>query len=163
MTAPVIRPIGISVALMAFSQLCGMNGIALYTSSVFEKAGTSMEAKYALIIIWGFQVLAVIVVTFFLVEKVKRKILFMVSHIIMIVGLVAFGVSFYVQVDNKIPNHLSWLPLTALVTFIIGYNLGIGPLSWLVTSEILAPNARGKNLYRFFILKKKFKSIRCLF
>jgi facilitated trehalose transporter len=145
LTLPVLKPIGISVALMAFSQLSGMNGISLYTSEVFEKAGTNMDPRYALIIIWGAQALSVLGVTFFLVENFGRKTLLVVSQSIMIVGLGAFGFSFYVQVDNKIPEDLAWLPLVSLITFIVGYNVGMGPLTWLITSEILPPHGRGKN------------------
>lgn len=61
----------------------------------------------------------------------------------MCVGLGAFGLSFLVQVDNKMPPGLSFLPLGALVTFIIGYNVGMGPIPWVIISEMLPPHVRG--------------------
>lgn len=144
MKSSVLKPIGVSITLLAFSQLSGMNGISLYTSAVFEKAGTDMDPRFALIIIWGAQALSVLVVTFFLVENFGRKTLMIVSSLVMIIGLIAFGYSFHVLVGNKIPDEWAFLPLTALVTFIIGYNVGMGPIPWLIISEILPPKVRGE-------------------
>lgn len=35
-TLRVLKPIGISAALMMFAQLSGMNGVSLYTVEIFE-------------------------------------------------------------------------------------------------------------------------------
>lgn len=106
-----------------------------------------MDPRFALIIIWGAQALSVLVVTLFLVESFGRKTLLIFSQFGMMIGLISFGVSFHVQVDNKIPDHLAFLPLTSLVIYIVGFNLGIGPIRWLVMTEILPPNARGKSKF----------------
>jgi len=143
LTPSVLKPIGISTALMFFGQLSGVNGLSLYTVRVFEDAGTQMDGRLASIIIGGCQVLTVFFVPFVLIDTVGRKTLLLISELIMIIGLIAFGTFFHLKGEGSTPDSLSWLPLTSLVAIIIGYNIGMGPLPWVVTSELLPHHVRG--------------------
>jgi SP family facilitated glucose transporter-like MFS transporter 8 len=40
-------------------------------------------------------------------------------------------------------SAVSWLPLVCLIVSLSTYCLGIGPLPWVVMSEVLPPNAKG--------------------
>ena len=40
-------------------------------------------------------------------------------------------------------NSLSWLPLTSLIVYRFGNNLGLGPLPWLINGEIFSEEAKG--------------------
>lgn len=59
--------------------------------------------------------------------------------------LIALGIYFWL-LDNQpeSADNLSWLPLTALSIFLIGYSLGYGPLTWLLMSEVYSMEVKSK-------------------
>jgi MFS family permease len=72
-----------------------------------------------------------------LVDKAGRKILLLLSIIVMTLMLVSLGVFFYIA-DNapETAKSLGWLPLTSLCVYLIAFALGYGPVPWLMLSEI---------------------------
>lgn len=72
----------------------------------------------------------------FLVDKLGRKALLLISIIGITLMLTALGIYFYMQNNEVDVSKLSWLPLTALCIFLITYSLGYGPLAWLLISEV---------------------------
>lgn len=71
-----------------------------------------------------------------LVERYGRRILLLVSELLLAVSLVALGTYFYLQ-------RPSFLPLLSLTTFLVGYSIGIGPLSLVVLSELVPGHLKG--------------------
>jgi MFS family permease len=72
-----------------------------------------------------------------LVDKAGRKILLLLSIIVMTLTLIALGVFFYIaDNDKELAESLSWLPLTSLCVYLIAFALGYGPIPWLMLSEI---------------------------
>lgn len=57
-------------------------------------------------------------------------------------SLVALGYYFW-MLDHKMDtSNITWLPLCSIVFFIVGFSLGIGPIPWLVSSELLDPEIK---------------------
>ena len=54
---PVIRPLGISLGVMLFQQTTGINAIIFYTVSIFHTAGSTIESRYATIIVGAVQLI----------------------------------------------------------------------------------------------------------
>jgi len=100
-----------------------------------------MNASVASIIIGATQALTVLIVPFVLVEKLGRRSLLIISELVMFFSLLALGTFFYLKEQNGdvAPEYLTWLPLVSLIIITIGYNVGLGPIPWVITSEIL-PN-----------------------
>ncbi len=48
---PVMKPFGISLGIMFFQQSTGINAMVFYTVSIFQTAGSSIESRYATIIV----------------------------------------------------------------------------------------------------------------
>lgn len=73
----------------------------------------------------------------FLVDKLGRKILLVISSVFMTLMLIALGVYFFLkEKESDIVQSLSWLPLTSLCIHLVAYSLGYGPLPWLLMSEV---------------------------
>jgi len=134
-----LRPTLIGLALFFFQQMSGANAVSLYTVEVFKSAGTEINPNLASIIVAVCQFLTVIVSTF-LVDRVGRKILLITSETVMILSLCSLGLFFYLKDDMNV----NWIPLPAFMSFIVGYNIGMGPIPWLVISELLPSQSRGK-------------------
>jgi len=141
----VLKPIGVSLSLVVFGQMSGVNGVSLYTVSVFQSAGTEMDPGLASIIFGGCQLLTVLFVPTIFIETLGRKTLLVISQLTMVVGFAAFGTYFYLSMENEeLKTSLSWLPLTSLVVVIVGYNIGMGPIPWVITSEIIPFRVKGE-------------------
>lgn len=55
MKGSVLKPLGISMGLMFFQQFTGINAIVYYTVNIFKSAGSSIESRYATIIVGAVQ------------------------------------------------------------------------------------------------------------
>lgn len=74
-----------------------------------------------------------------LVDRAGRKILLLISIIVMTVTLTALGVFFYIQDNNpEQAENIGWLPITSLCVYMVAFALGFGPISWLMMSEVLS-------------------------
>jgi SP family facilitated glucose transporter-like MFS transporter 8 len=59
-------------------------------------------------------------------------------------SLFALGLYFLLKEQfQRDVSAISWLPLVCLIVYISTYCMGIGPLPWVVMSEVLPPNAKG--------------------
>lgn len=48
---PVMKPLFVSLGLMLFQQFTGINAIVFYTVSIFQSAGSTIDGRFATIII----------------------------------------------------------------------------------------------------------------
>lgn len=58
MKGSVLKPLGISMGIMFFQQFTGINAMIFYTVSIFKSAGTTLDGRYATIIIGFVQLIA---------------------------------------------------------------------------------------------------------
>jgi len=139
-----LKPILISLALIFFQQMCGANAVSFRQVEVVESAGTGLDPNLASIIIAASQVVLVLVPTF-TVDRLGRKALMLGSQAIMILGLIGLAIFFHLKEsnDNLAPEGLGWLPLTSLLIFTVGYNIGMGPIPFVVSAELLPSQTRG--------------------
>ncbi|CAB3258534.1 unnamed protein product [Arctia plantaginis] len=126
----------ISSALVFFQQFSGINAVLFYMSTIFSAAGASLDASIATIIIGAVQVVASCI-TPLVVDRLGRRILLLISSCGTSVGLGLLGMYFILS-DNKNPvvESIGFLPILALVVFIVTYCWGLGPLPWAVMSEL---------------------------
>jgi len=140
-----LKPTLIALALIFFMQMCGANAVSLYQVEVFRSAGTDIDPNLASILVALCQCASVFIPTF-LVDRLGRKKMLLTSEAIMIVSLMALGIFFYFKGLNngEVPqNFIGYVPLPAFILFTLGYNVGVGPLTFLVISEILPSQSRG--------------------
>ncbi|KAL0872217.1 hypothetical protein ABMA27_004615 [Loxostege sticticalis] len=134
-----LRAIMICYALMVFQQLSGINAVIFNTSAIFSSAGAAIPAAIATIIIGVIQVIATFVSSL-IVDKLGRRILLLLSALVMCLCSTALGVFFFLQ-DTHGPNSsivesISWLPLVSLSLFIIAFSIGFGPIPWMMAGEL---------------------------
>lgn len=147
----ILKPMFICILLMYFQQFGGINGIMSYTVEIFRLTGVAIDANLCSIILCIIQVLTVIT-SIILVDKVGRKFLLISSSFVMASSLIALGIFFYLKnvvykgegdaLLNNLPQ-LKWLPFISLICYVIAYSVGMGPVPWLLTMELLNPVGKG--------------------
>lgn len=163
----VYKPAFIAFTLMFFQQFSGANAVLFYSSRIFEISKGFLDPKKSTIVICVVQV----IVTFtsnLIVDKVGRKILLILSGIFMALSLIVLGTYYYISsTDVSFESKYSWIPLVSVISFILAFSVGFGPIPWLLASEMVPVRARGavsglatfSNGFFAFIVTKTFSEI----
>ncbi|XP_075238231.1 facilitated trehalose transporter Tret1-like [Lycorma delicatula] len=138
----IVKALIIVLGLMVFQQLSGVNAVIFFTANIFQSAGSSLPPIHASIIIGVVQVVATYCSSL-LIEKAGRRVLLLLSDIVMAICLAMLGFYFYLK-DQKVElSSWSWLPLLSLAIFIIVFSLGYGPIPWIIMGELVPSNIKG--------------------
>lgn len=131
-----VKPIAILIGIMMTQQLTGINAVIAYTVHIFKKAKTSISSYLSTDIIGVVNFLSTFLSTI-LITCIGRKTLLIISDAIVVVMLVILGVYFYHLENHYDVSNFEWVPLTALILYVVGFSLGLGPIPWLIMGEIL--------------------------
>ncbi|KAJ7953009.1 Sugar transporter ERD6-like 6 [Quillaja saponaria] len=138
-------PLMVGIGLLVLQQLSGINAVLFYSSNIFANAGIS-NSNVATFGLGAIQVIATGITTW-LVDKTGRRLLLIVSSAGMTLSLLLVSVAFYMEgflaVDSPLYSLSGILSLVGLVTLVIAFSLGMGPIPWIIMSEILPVNIKG--------------------
>lgn len=137
-----VKALFISLGLMFFQQMSGINAVIFYTKGIFEAANTGIDAGIATIIVGTMQVIAVFVSSI-VVDKLGRRLLLIPSIIVMAICTLLLGAYFYLKDNGNDVTNLGWLPIASLCVFIVLFSLGFGPIPWMMMGELFAPDIKG--------------------
>lgn len=89
------------------------------------------------------QLLATIA-SMFLVDRAGRRLLLLISGIVMSISLAALGAFFYMLeiYGSDVQLTLGWLPLASLLLFIIAYSSGYANVPFLIMGELFPAKFR---------------------
>ncbi|RVW53391.1 Sugar transporter ERD6-like 8 [Vitis vinifera] len=123
----------VGVGLMVFQQFGGYNGIVFYADQIFVSAGVPPNLGGIL-----YSSLQVIVTAFgaSLIDRLGRRPLLMVSAFGLLLGCLLTGISFFLKAHQLAPNLVPILAVTGIMVHIGFYSVGLGPIPWLIMSEI---------------------------
>jgi facilitated trehalose transporter len=91
----------------------------------------------------------------FLIDRLGRKVLLLMSSSLMVLTLGSLGTFFFVNRELvKDPNPkaleeyvtemgLGWIPLVSLMLYVLAFSIGFGPIPWLMLGEIFPSRIRG--------------------
>lgn len=131
----------IGMLLMVFQQVTGINTVIYYAPIIFEKANVPSDSVKILATI-GVGVVNVLmtIVAIKLIDRWGRKPLLYTGIIGMIVGLIVLGTVLQFYDDSSMSGLLA---LISLVIYIASFAIGLGPIAWLINSEIYPLKVRG--------------------
>ena len=130
----------LGILLPLFSQLSGINAIIYYGPSILNDAGIDLSNSFLGQIIFG---LANLVFTFIAIWKVDqwgRRPLYLIGTAGATISLFATGILFYLGLTTSI------LLIISVIIFLACFAFSIGPLKFVVASEIFPTRIRGKAL-----------------
>ena len=137
-----IMPFVVGVGIM-FAQICtGINTIIYYAPTIFKIAGfdSNSNAIYATTGIGVVNFLMTIVAVFF-TDKLGRKPLLYFGLTGVMLSLAALGCAFAYQ--EVLGAGLKIIAVGSLVTYIICFAMSLGPIGWILVSEVFPLKIRG--------------------
>ncbi len=138
-----LRPamvVGIGLAIA--QQITGINTVIYYAPTIFKFAGLS-SASAAILASVGVGVINVVftVVAMQLIDRVGRRPLLLISLAGMAVSLFVLGGAFLLP---QFKSVLGWIAVGSLMTYVGFFAVGLGPVFWLILSEIYPLRIRGR-------------------
>lgn len=139
---PALRmPLLIGIGLAVFQQLSGINTVIYYAPTIFKFAGfQSAGASILAAVGLGVVMLCSHVAAIFLIDRVGRRPLLLVGIAGQVVGLGALGAAFYFK---QLSGVIGDIAVGSLVVYVACFAFGLGPIFWLIISEIYPLAVRG--------------------
>ncbi|MGA8533580.1 MAG: sugar porter family MFS transporter [Candidatus Tumulicola sp.] len=131
--------IGVSLALL--QQVTGINTVIYYGPQIFQMAGigSASASILAQTLVGTVNVLLTLVAIFF-VDRLGRKPLLYIGLAGMFLALATLGIAF---AQPHLSGSLGTIALTSMMVYVGCFAFSLGPIVWLLISEIFPLSARG--------------------
>ncbi|MDO8541947.1 MAG: sugar porter family MFS transporter [Opitutaceae bacterium] len=131
------RPLLIAVVLMAASQFSGINAIMYYSTKIFTTAGVGVKDSFSSSVVVGLVNFLFTFVAIAFVDRAGRRPLLLAGLALQVIALAAVGWMFQLGQGG--------LPLLlGVLCFIAAFAMALGPIPWIVSSEIFPTRLRGR-------------------
>jgi sugar porter (SP) family MFS transporter len=138
-----IRPaLVVGVVLAIIQQVTGINTVIYYAPTLLESAGLGSHAAIGGTVIIGAINVILTVVAIRLLDRTGRRPLLLWGTLGMAVGLAVLGGTYIGQPSNLSTGH-AVVALAALCLYVGSFAIGLGPVFWLLISEIYPLRFRG--------------------
>ncbi len=132
----------VGVGLAVTQQITGINTVIYYAPTIFKFAGMT-SASVAILASVGVGVVnvALTLAAMQLIDRVGRRPLLLVSLAGMALSLFMLGLAFSLP---QLSGSLGWIAAASLMVYVGSFAVGLGPVFWLVLSEIYPLRIRGR-------------------
>jgi sugar porter (SP) family MFS transporter len=132
----------VGVGLAIAQQVTGINTVIYYAPTILKFAGMS-SAPSAILASVGVGVVNVVftLIAMQLIDRVGRRPLLLVSLGGMAVSLFVLGLAFSLP---QFSSNLAWVAVGSLMVYVGSFAVGLGPVFWLILSEIYPLGIRGR-------------------
>lgn len=137
LTGIYFKPLLLAVLLAVFQQFCGINAIMYYSTKIFATAGGGTNAAFTSSVWVGLINLLFTFVAIGFVDKVGRRPLLLIGTAVQTIALGLVGWMFHTG-ENGLPL------LLCVILFIAAFAMAMGPITWLLCSEIFPNKVRGR-------------------
>jgi MFS transporter, SP family, galactose:H+ symporter len=136
------RPLIIGIGLAIFQQFTGINTVIYYAPTIFQLAGlhSASAAILATVGVGAVNVLLTIL-ALRLLDRVGRRPLLLYGLVGMVISLGVLGAAF---LFSSLSSIIAWLAVISLAVYVACFAIGLGPVFWLLISEIYPQKIRGR-------------------
>ena len=132
----------IGIGIMFIQQFVGINTVIYYSPRIFEDAGfdTKTQQIAASVIVGVVNVLFTIV-SMMIIDRVGRRKLYFFGLSGIVVTLAGLGAMFFFQ--ESLGESMKYVTVGFVLLYIAFFAISLGPLGWLMISEIFPLKVRG--------------------
>ncbi|MGH3496234.1 MAG: sugar porter family MFS transporter [Nocardioidaceae bacterium] len=137
---PRLRPMLIvGLGLAIFQQFVGVNTVIYYAPTILSDTGLSNGSALGATVLVGVVNLAFTIVAVLLLDRVGRRGLLLTGTVGLLLGLLILGIFFS---SATLQKQAGYLALIGLLVFIASFAIGLGPVFWLMISEVFPVGVR---------------------
>ncbi|WP_411831760.1 sugar porter family MFS transporter [Paenibacillus dokdonensis] len=127
----------VGVGLAILQQVTGINAVMYYAPEIFKQTGAGTNAALIQTILVGLINFLFTILAIWLIDKVGRKVLLLIGSSAMTICLAVIGMAFQT-------GHASGpLVLIFILIYVAAFAVSLGPVVWVVISEIFPNRIRG--------------------
>jgi len=127
----------IGIVLAVLQQVTGINVFLYFGTEIFKKMGSETNAALLQTVVVGAVNLTFTIIAIWMVDRLGRKPLMMIGSVGMGLSLLGMGLMAYVQKTDL------WV-LLFILGYIACFALSVGPVTWVILSEIFPTRIRGR-------------------
>ena len=140
LVSPRIRPLlTIGLGLALFQQFVGINTVIYYAPTILADTGLTNSSSITQTVFVGITNVVFTAIAVLLLDRVGRRKLLLTGTVGLILALALLGVYFS---SRTLQQHAGYLALIALLIYIASFATGLGPVFWLMISEIYPVGVR---------------------
>merc|ERR1712217_428487 len=153
------KPLVIGCGLVFLQQVTGQPSVLCFATNIFKSAGFGETAALSSVGVGLVKLLATLF-TVWRVDHYGRRFLLFVGISMMTVALALIGVAFMFREcqspgvalancsdsDVGLPKPWAYATVGGLMVYVSGYQVGFGPIAWLLIAEVFPLQARGAAL-----------------
>jgi len=128
----------VGIGLAIFQQITGINTIIYYSPAILRMSGyPSDKAAILAAAIIGVANVLVTIVSILLIDRLGRRFLLLIGTAGMAVSLTLVGIAFHTESASSVVFY-------EVIAYIVSFGISLGPVVWLLISEIYPTKIRGK-------------------
>eukprot|EP01033_Poteriospumella_lacustris_P003293 gene3293-2427_t len=135
-------PISLVIAFQILSQVTGSNVVRNYAAVIFESNGASKRLSLVLNVVLGVVKWLSTVLAVFYVEDHGRRLLFLWGSAFVTVGMLVLTVASLASPQFTL--HSVAVFIVGCVMIYAGFGIGYGPIPWILSSEMIPTQIRGR-------------------
>lgn len=128
----------VGVGLAVLQQVTGINAVMYYAPEIFKATGAGTNSSLIQTILVGFINFLFTILALWLIDKVGRKALLLVGSASMAICLLVIGFAF------QTGHAAGPLVLVFILLYVASFAISLGPVVWVIISEIFPNRIRGK-------------------
>jgi sugar porter (SP) family MFS transporter len=137
---PRVRPlVMVGLALAVAQQFVGVNTVIYYAPTILKFTGLGTNSAITDALSVGVANVVFTIVAILVMDRVGRRPLLITGTAGCILSLGVLGVFF---ASHSLQHDVSWLALVCLIVYIASFAVGLGPVFWLMISEIFPLSVR---------------------
>lgn len=133
----------IGIALAVFQQITGINTIIYYAPTLLSNAGFGDSAALLANVVNGGVNVAMTIVAILLLDRAGRRPLLLTGTTGMAVGMAMLALTFLIGGSN-LQGAYAYVAIAGLLVYTGSFAIGLGPVFWLLISEIYPVKIRGR-------------------
>ncbi|HKO80848.1 MAG TPA: MFS transporter, partial [Chitinophagaceae bacterium] len=139
MRLPLSKLLALAMILTALSQLSGINGVIFYGPTIMKSAGIVTSDALFYQVILGVANVLFTLIAIVKVDSWGRRPLYLYGSICAAIALALTGICFWMNITG-------WLMLSCIILFLLFFALSLGPLKFVISTEIFPTHIRGTAL-----------------
>jgi len=139
-----VLTIGIVIAVL--QQITGINSVFFYAPMIFEQSGIGTDAAFMQAVLVGIVNLLATIVAILLIDRLGRRPLLLFGLVIIAGSMLLLAYSFASAnygPGGELIDMNAGLVLIGILSFVAGFGVSLGPVMWVLFSELFPNRIRG--------------------